>query len=52
MPHSYIEIITAVVNGYCEVHDQHPRECGALREAAGWTILGLGAAALARHSKS
>lgn len=42
MTHNAIQAVKAVVNGYCELHETTPSQCGAAQELGKYTILGLG----------
>ncbi len=39
MAHNLIQLITAVVKGYCDIHGTDSRQCGAAKEA-GSLLLG------------
>lgn len=57
MTHTVIQAVTAVVNGYCELHGTSPEECGAAQELGKYAVLGLGAVGIVKalaqgHSNS
>ena len=39
--HNLIQLVSAVVTGYCDIHGTDSRECGAVREAGTILIGGL-----------
>ncbi len=41
MVHNLIDLISAVVTGYCKIHGTNSKECGAAREAGSLAMGGL-----------
>jgi len=45
--HNLIQLVSAVVKGYCDIHGTDSRECGAMREAGTILIGGLAVVGIA-----
>jgi len=41
MRHNIIQLVSAVVKGYCDIHGTDSKECGAMREAGTLVLGGL-----------